>query len=195
MILVLFVLYLVVEVAAVIWVGSTIGVLWTVLLFLACWAVGLWLVRSQVKKVFDQFRQAGAGTASAGGAVADGALVAAGTVLMIVPGLVTSAFGLLLLIPPTRRVLRPAVMLFGGRRFAMVAAAGQAGAGAYSRTRRHTVVDGVVVDEVIVDGVVVDGDETGYWPGQQRVIEGEVIVPDPDDRHPGGHRDSAGGQT
>lgn len=198
----LLVLYLAVEVAAVIWVGSTIGVLWTVLLFLLGWVVGLWLVRSQAKRVFEQFRRAGAGTASAGGAVADGALVAAGTVLLVIPGLVTSALGLLLLIPLTRRVLRPVVLLVGGRRVAMATAAGQAGAGVYSRTRRRTVVDGVVVEDTIVD-TTVDGEDLRYWPGadggrqsgDQLAIEGEIVLPDSDGRYPGRDQDGWGGQT
>ncbi|GAA4488642.1 hypothetical protein GCM10023094_48910 [Rhodococcus olei] len=171
----LFVLYLVVEVAAVVWIGGAIGVGWTILLFLATWAVGLWLVRSQFRRVFDQFRRAGQGTESVGGAVADGALVAAGTGLLIVPGLVTSFLGLLVLTPLTRRVLRPLAVLLGGRRLAVVAATGTAGAGVYARTRRTTVVDGVVVDDVLVEEPV----PATPRPGEPLAIEGEVIVPDP----------------
>ena len=169
----LFVLYLVVEVAAVVWIGSAIGVGWTILLFLATWAIGLWLVRSQFRRVFDHLRRAGQGTASVGGAVADGALVATGTVLLIVPGLVTGVLGLLLLIPPTRRVLRPLAVLIGGRKLAVVAATGTAGAGVYSRTHSRTVVDGVVVEDVLV--------EHGPVPRfhDPLAIEGEVILPDP----------------
>ncbi|TQF68336.1 FxsA family protein [Rhodococcus spelaei] len=184
----LFLLYVVVEVAAVIVVGNAIGAGWTVLLFLLGWAVGAWLVRSQFRRVFEQFRQAGRGNRSAGGAVADGALVAAGTVLLIVPGLVTSALGLLLLIPPTRRVLRPLVLLFGGRKIGLATAAGTAGAGAYARTRRHTVVDGVVVEDTVVTDTV--GDPFGYGTADYRrggplAIEGEVILPDPSAGYPG----------
>ncbi|MFE3289255.1 FxsA family protein [Rhodococcus sp. NPDC059234] len=187
MIPVLFLLYVVVEVAAVIVVGNAIGVGWTILLFVLGWAVGAWLVRSQFRRVFEQFRQAGSGNRSAGGAVADGALVAAGTALLIVPGLVTSALGLLLLIPPTRRVLRPLVLLFGGRKIGLATAAGTAGAGVYARTRRHTVVDGVVVEDTIVTETV--GDPFGapgqdYRPGELLAIEGEVILPDPGAEQP-----------
>lgn len=189
MILALCVLYLVVEVAAVVWIGGAIGVVPTILLFLATWAVGLWLVRSQFRRVLDQFRRAGTGDASVGGAVADGALVAAGTGLLIVPGLVTGVVGLLLLIPPTRRVLRPLALLLGGRKLAVIAATGTAGAGFYARTRAHTVVDGVVVDTV--DGVVVEevfDDQrtpTPTRPGGPLAIEGGVMIPDPGARSAG----------
>ncbi|MFD4182523.1 FxsA family protein [Rhodococcus sp. NPDC058514] len=190
----LFVLYVVIEVAAVIWVGSTIGVLWTIALFLLGWAVGLVLVRSQGRKVIEGFRRAGRGTGSAGGAVADGALVALGTILLVIPGLVTSALGLLLLIPPTRRVLRPLVLILGGRRLGMVSAAGGVGAEVFSRTRRRTVVDGVIVEDTIVEDSYVD---TSYRPGtagspaatgETLALEGEIILPDPGGTGPGARR-------
>ena len=38
----------------------------------------------------------------------DSVLVALGSVLVVIPGLVSSALGALLLIPPTRAALRPA---------------------------------------------------------------------------------------
>ncbi|MGW6377127.1 FxsA family protein [Rhodococcus sp. NPDC055112] len=186
----LFVLYVVIEVAAVIWVGSTIGVLWTIALFLLGWAVGLVLVRSQGRKVIEGFRRAGQGTGSAGGAVADGAVVAAGTVLLVIPGLVTTALGLLLLIPPTRRVLRPLVLILGGRRLGMVTVAGGAGAEMYSRTRRRTVVDGVIVEDTIVEDVTY-GTETAAPradTAEPLAIEGEIILPDPGDTAPGPRR-------
>ncbi|MFF0813661.1 FxsA family protein [Rhodococcus sp. NPDC003318] len=181
----LFVLYLVVEVAAVVWIGSAIGVGWTILLFLATWAVGLWLVRSQFRRVFAQFRDAGRNSAAVGGAVADGALVAAGTALLIVPGLVTSALGLLMLMPLTRRVLRPLAVLLGGRRLAVVTATGAAGAGVYSRTRGGTVVDGVVVEETWLDDVTVD-DSAAARRAAPLAIEGEVVLPDPGAPRSGG---------
>lgn len=185
MILALFVLYLVVEVATVVWIGSAIGVGWTILLFLATWAVGLWLVRSQFRRVFTQFREAGQNPAAVGGAVADGALVAAGTALLIVPGLVTSALGLLTLTPLTRRVLRPIAVFLGGRRLAVVGATGAAGAGVYARTRKQTIVDGDVVEDVTVDFGAQGPDRTRIV--DPLAIEGEVILPDP-----GAHRTDGG---
>ncbi|EME22136.1 FxsA family protein [Rhodococcus triatomae] len=177
----LFVLYLVVEIAAVVWLGSAIGVGWTVLLFLATWAVGLWLMRSQFRRVFEQLQRAGEGRGSIGGAVADGALVTTGTVLLLVPGLVTGVLGLLMLAPPTRMLLRPLAVLVAGRRMAVVSAAGAAGAGAYARSRA-TVVDGVVVEDVVVD----DAPSRPMWGGPQ-AIEGEIVLPDP-----GAHRTDGG---
>ncbi|MEV0946706.1 FxsA family protein [Rhodococcus sp. NPDC049939] len=166
----LFLLYVVVEVAALVLVGNAIGVLWTVLLLLGGTLIGLLLMGSQWRRVMEGLRLAASGKGSPGAAVADGALVALGSVLMFVPGLVTSAIGLLFLLPPTRRLLRPVVVLLGGSR----AAAFTAGAGAFTRTTRHgsgQVVDGEVVEEVFEDQAF-----------EGRVIEGHVS--DAESRNP-----------
>jgi len=145
MIALLFMLYVVVELGALIWVGSTIGVLWTVLLLIAGSAVGMILVKSQWRAVMDGFRRASRGEGSPTGAVADGALVAAGSVLMFVPGLVTSVIGLLLLLPPTRWALRPAAVLLAGKK-ANVTLTGVEFASRAAGARRGTVIDGEVID-------------------------------------------------
>ncbi|WP_024804862.1 FxsA family protein [Nocardia sp. BMG51109] len=138
----LFALYLVVEIAALVVVGHLIGAVPTILLLIAGSGLGLILVRSQGRRVFDQFRRAGRGEIEPGTAVADGALVALGAVLMFVPGLVTSLAGLLLLLP-TRALLRPLVSAFATRRI--------------DRLSMATGYHGVVVEPTgdVVDGVVV----------------------------------------
>ncbi|MQY17215.1 FxsA family protein [Nocardia macrotermitis] len=145
----LFALYLVVEIAALVVVGHFIGVVATILLLIACSGLGLILVRSQGRRVFDQFRRASRGEIAPGTAVADGALVTLGAVAMFVPGLVTSVFGLLLLLP-TRRLLRPVVSAFATRRIdRLTMAAGYRGVVV---DPSGDVVDGVVVQEYYDDG-------------------------------------------
>ncbi|UAK30556.1 FxsA family protein [Nocardia asteroides] len=141
----LFVLYVVVEVAALVTVGQLLGVLPAILVLIAGSVAGMLLVGSQGRRVFEQFRRAARGEVAPGTAVADGALVAAGGVLMFVPGLVTSLFGLLLLLPPTRLLVRPLVTAFAARRFRGLAAAA---------SYRGVVIDG---------GEVVDGVVVGQW--------------------------------
>ncbi|MGY1867915.1 MULTISPECIES: FxsA family protein [Nocardia] len=155
----LFVLYVVVEVAALVAVGQLIGVLPTVLVLIAGSAAGMLLVGAQGRRVFEQFRRAARGEVAPGTAVADGALVAAGGVLMFVPGLVTSLFGLLLLLPPTRSLLRPLVMAFAARRFRGLAAAAP--------------YRGVVVDA----GSVVDGVVVGQWYDDGQGTARRAITP------------------
>lgn len=163
--LAVFVLYVVVEVAALVAVGSALGVLWTVLLLIGGSLVGAVLVRSQGRRVLDGLRRASRGERSAGGAVADGALFAAGSVAMFVPGLVTTVIGLLLLIPPTRFLLRPIVLWAAARWLPRVAA--------MPGTTRRTVIDGEIVADrtsggpgampptIVLEGQVLDGDVSG----------------------------------
>ncbi|WP_194838154.1 FxsA family protein [Nocardia sp. XZ_19_369] len=137
-----FVLYVVTEIAALVAVGQWLGVIPAILLLIAGSTAGMLLVGAQGRRVFEQFRRAGRGEIAPGTAVADGALVATGGVLMFVPGLVTSLFGLLLLLPPTRMLARPLLTAFAARRFAKLAAAAP---------YRGVVIDG----DQVVDGVVV----------------------------------------
>ncbi|MFI6166628.1 FxsA family protein [Nocardia sp. NPDC051052] len=137
-----FVLYVITEIIALVAVSQWVGVLPAILLLIAGSAAGMLLIGSQGRRVFEQFRRAGRGEIPPGTAVADGALVAAGGFLMFVPGLVTSLVGLLLLLPPTRMLVRPVVTAFAARRFAKLAAA---------VPYRGVVIDG----DDVVDGVVV----------------------------------------
>ncbi|WP_206488621.1 FxsA family protein [Rhodococcus sp. KRD162] len=173
--LALFVVYVVIEVAALVAVGSAVGVLWTVLLLIGGSLIGSLLVRSQGRRVLDGLRSASRGERPTGGAVADGALFAAGSVAMFVPGLVTTAIGLLLLIPPTRWLLRPAVMWAAARWLPQVSTA--------TRRMRPTVIDGEVLD---------DHQDVGHRASSTAdsalVLEGQVIEADRFDRTEGDFR-------
>ncbi|MCX5045797.1 FxsA family protein [Aldersonia sp. NBC_00410] len=144
-----FVAYVLVELAAFVWAVNTIGVVWTILLLLAGTLVGIVLVRSQWRTVRDGFQRVSRGERSAGGAVADGALVGLGAVLMFVPGLVTSVLGLLLLLPPTRMLLRPLVVVAATKRFGPLTVV----ASGYRRGGGAEVIDGEVVDGTYTDPV------------------------------------------
>lgn len=151
----LFVAYFVAEIATLVIVGHFIGVFPTILLLLVGSAAGLLLVRSQGRRVFEGFRKASRGELEPGRAVADGALVAAGAVLMFVPGLLTSLLGLLALTPPTRFLLRPVVAAFAARRMGRVATA--VGPFGY----RNVVIDpdGEVIDATVVSEYYDDGQQ------------------------------------
>lgn len=144
----LFVLYLVVEIAALIGLAQLIGVGWALLVLVAVSGAGLLLLGAQGRRVFERFRRAARGEVSAESAVADGLLVATGSILLFVPGLVTGLIGLLALFPPTRALLRPVLEKLGTRRFGPLPTFGPAP------------YRGVVVD---ADGDVVDGVVVGQW--------------------------------
>jgi UPF0716 protein FxsA len=96
----------VVEISVIIQVGQWIGFLNTVGLLLLVSLVGAWLVKRQGLGVMARIReQRSAGRIPAVEAF-DGALILVAGVLLVIPGFVTDALGLLLLIPPVRAVAR-----------------------------------------------------------------------------------------
>ncbi len=113
-----FVLYAVVEMAVIVALVATIGFGWTVMLLAAALLLGLLLAGSQIKGQMAVLQRDLRGARDPGVRITDGALVAIGSVLMIVPGLVTSLAGLLLLLPPSRSALRPLAVGLAGRSLA-----------------------------------------------------------------------------
>ncbi|MGI9032929.1 MAG: FxsA family protein [Acidimicrobiales bacterium] len=109
----LFVLFLVVpvvELAVIIQVGHIIGVWDTLGLLLALSLGGAWLVKREGIGVVRRFRrQLEAGTIP-GKELADGVLILLAGALLLTPGFVTDALGLLFLLPPVRAVLRAGAM-------------------------------------------------------------------------------------
>jgi UPF0716 protein FxsA len=78
----------------------------------------------------------------------DSALIALGSLLVVVPGLVTSAAGLLLLLPPSRAAARPMLTALAARgvgRFPLITVA-TVGADRYARRAQPDYIDGEVVD-------------------------------------------------
>ncbi len=148
----LFLVYVVVELAVVVALASTIGLGWTLVLLLAGVLVGLALAGSQLKVLLTRLR-AGLSTGQSR-AASDSAMVALGTTLVIVPGLVTTVAGLLLLLPPTRAVARPMLtamavrgLTSGGRRAPLITVT-TVGADPHASAHRARTdyIDGEVID-------------------------------------------------
>jgi UPF0716 protein FxsA len=99
-------LYLVVEIVALVALGSAIGLGWTLLVLLAGALLGMWLARREGVRAAQAIAEAVTQRRLAHAEVTDGMLVAAGGVLLFVPGLVTDLAGILLLLPPVRRMVR-----------------------------------------------------------------------------------------
>lgn len=104
----LFLVYVVVELAVVVALAYAIGLGWTLLVLLGTFLGGIVFAGARVKR---QLVEVLAGKSP----VTDSAVTAIGAVLLIVPGLVSSAMGLLLLLPPTRKVARPLVAATAAR--------------------------------------------------------------------------------
>lgn len=102
----LFIVVPIAELAVVIQVGQEIGVLWTVAILVADAILGSVLMRSQGRIAWRRFNAAIAAGKVPAREVLDGALVIFGGLLLLTPGFITDFLGLLLLIPPTRAVVR-----------------------------------------------------------------------------------------
>ena len=154
----LFLVYVVVELAVVVALASTIGLGWTLVVLLAAFAGGLALAGSQLKRQLTRLRS-GLNTGQSQPAT-DGVLIALGTVLVVVPGLVTTTAGLLLLFPPTRAAARPALTAMAvrgiGRRAPLITVT-TVGADRYASAPRSRpdYIDGEVIDVTDAAGVTV----------------------------------------
>jgi UPF0716 protein FxsA len=144
----LFLVYVLVELAVVVALVSTIGFGWTFLLVVGTFALGVALAGSQVKRQIQRLQTS---LAAPRGGVPDGALIALGSVLTVVPGLVTSALGLLLLLPPTRAAARPAVAALAARGLGRMPLVVTTAGGNPYRSRRGDFIDGEVIDVTDVE--------------------------------------------
>jgi UPF0716 protein FxsA len=104
--LLLLICWPVAEVFVAIQVADAIGVVATVLLLLASWPLGTWALRSRGRAAWRRLADAVAAGRPPGREVLDGALILVGGLLLIVPGFITDALGLLLFITPTRAATR-----------------------------------------------------------------------------------------
>ena len=97
-------------------VGDAIGVLWTVALLLGDSVVGTMLFRSQGRTVWRRFNETMAAGRIPHRELIDGVLIIFGGAFLITPGFLTDILGLVLLLPPTRSVVRRLVARRLGRR-------------------------------------------------------------------------------
>ena len=102
----LFIIVPIAELAVIIQVGEAIGVWWTIALLVADSILGSMLMRAQGRAVWRRFNEALQSGRAPAREVADGVLVIFGGALLLTPGFITDIFGLLFLLPPTRAVIR-----------------------------------------------------------------------------------------
>jgi UPF0716 protein FxsA len=87
-------------------VASWIGLGWTILATLATSALGILLLGRQGTKALADLRDRARSRRSAGRELGDAGLVAAGGLLMVLPGFLGDVVGLLCLLPGTRGLVR-----------------------------------------------------------------------------------------
>jgi UPF0716 protein FxsA len=123
LLVVLFIVVPILELYVIIQVGQAIGVVPTLALLVADALLGSLLLRQQGRGAWRRFNAALAERRFPGREVADGLMIAVGGTLLLTPGFVTDVFGLALLIPPSRAVLRRLLRRVAARRFLVVGAA------------------------------------------------------------------------
>lgn len=115
----LFILVPLAELYVILQVGEAIGAVWTILLLAADSVLGSLLLRAQGRSVWRRFNTALAEGKMPHREVIDGVLVVFGGAFLITPGFITDVVGLLLLVPPTRAVIRRLMVSRLGRRIAV----------------------------------------------------------------------------
>lgn len=156
-------LYVLVEVAALVALGSWIGLGPTLLVLLAGSVLGLLLARREGMRAAQALATAVQRGRLAHAEATDGLLVALGGVLLFVPGLVTDVLGLALLVPPIRGLARRRLVNAAER--------------AAPDLRTARIRQGVTV----VEGETVTGPGAGPAPRPSvhggAVVDGEVVEP------------------
>ena len=156
--LVLFVALPILEVFLLVRVGQWIGLWPTLGLLVLSAALGTWLVRREGTKAWRALRDAVGGGRIPSRELTDGALVAAGGLLLILPGMVTDVVGLVCLLPFTRALPRKVLMSFADRQVEKVGLVGLS---------RGSDIEGEVVPEPTRP--------SNPQPGDNRAIEGRII--------------------
>jgi UPF0716 protein FxsA len=173
----LLLVYAVVELAAIFALVGTVGWGWTLLGLLVTFVLGWGLLApiagSQLIREIGQMRS---GLREPRSTLGDGALVTVATALVLVPGFVTTALGMLLLLPPVRAAAGPgltAIALRGLRRRAPLVSYTSAFTETFTDFRPHPAgdgrdyIDGEVIDVHDVEPTALPKDRPDYqhWGG------------------------------
>jgi UPF0716 protein FxsA len=112
----LFIVVPIAELAVIIQVGEAIGVWWTIALLIADSVLGSLLMRHQGRAAWRRFTTSLQSGRVPAREVLDGALVLFGGAMLLTPGFLSDILGALLLLPPTRAVIRGLLVRRYGKR-------------------------------------------------------------------------------
>ena len=158
LLVVLFIIVPIAELAVLIQIGQLIGVWWTIALLVADAILGSLLARSQGRIVWRRFNEALRAGRAPAREVMDGALVLFGGALLLTPGFLSDILGIVLLLPPTRALVRAIlVRRFAGRMVASMTAGPRVGGPGARPPRGRQAYD--------VEGTAVDAPPDGIDPG------------------------------
>ena len=134
------------ELYVIIQVGQAIGVLPTIAVLIADSVLGSMLMRAQGRAAWRRFNVALEAGRVPAREVLDGVLVIFGGALLLTPGFLTDALGLMLLIPPTRALVRRVLVRRFSDRMIASATARASGPRGPRGPARPADVEGTAVD-------------------------------------------------
>ena len=105
-----------VELALIVQVAGSIGAFNTIGLLIAVSLVGAWLAKREGIGVLRRIQAALDRGATPSAEVADGGLILLAGALMIAPGFISDVLAILLLLPPTRALVRGPVLRYASRK-------------------------------------------------------------------------------
>jgi UPF0716 protein FxsA len=138
--IVIFIVVPLAELYVILRVGDSIGWGWTILILAADSLLGSLLLKSQGRVVWKRFNDAVRAGRVPHNEVIDGVLVIFGGAFLITPGFLTDVLGLILLVPPTRRIVRSVARRTIEQR-TVTAVGGAAVRGARARSRPSETFD------------------------------------------------------
>ncbi len=143
LLVVLFIVVPVVEIYVIIQVGQAIGPWWTILLLVLDSILGSWLIRHEGARAWRALREALDSGRMPARELSDGALILVAGTLMLAPGFVTDALGVLMVLPFTRPVFRRLLTVVVANRLVVV--------GPQAARRPGSDPDGPVIRGEVVD--------------------------------------------
>lgn len=127
----------VLELAVIVQVAQEIGVLETLVLLVAISMTGAWLLKQQGLATWRSLQAAMARGEVPTKEATDGALILFGGALLLTPGFVSDVFGIVLLLPPTRALVKSMFRrLLGSWAIKRAGPAGQVYSATVTRVRR-----------------------------------------------------------
>jgi UPF0716 protein FxsA len=102
----LFVVLPLVEIYVIVQLGQVVGPWWTILILIGDGALGAWLMKREGSRAWRALQEALRARRMPSRELADGALVLIGGTLLLTPGFVTDAIGLICVLPFTRPLMR-----------------------------------------------------------------------------------------
>lgn len=135
------------EIVLMVLVAQAIGFFWMLLLLFLSAVAGLLILQQRGRVHWGRFREAVGRRQPPAREAFDGMMITAGASLLIIPGFISSGLGLLLLLPPTRALVRILLIFLFARRFKVATTAASWGASRFgARTERAYDFEGEAVD-------------------------------------------------